>query len=272
MTSWRHPGRIGALLYSLFAGLIGGALGLVSRLRVERGRSMVRIAERLPDGPIIVIANHTSTVDGFVLALICRRLGRTLRLLATSEVFKVPVVGTLARRVGFIPVVRGTAHAADSLDAAAEALADGEAIGLFPEGRITRHVNHWPERARTGAVRLALRTGAPIVPIAIVGAHRVVGRHRLVSRLMLNVVIRPQIRSRVGDPIDVARLVAELQMASGSAMSVRGTESVDATPATIRSAADSIMAVLIDLVEEVRAEVAPDPIGVEGFAEPVRSR
>ncbi len=253
MTSWRHPGRTGGLLYGALAAVIGGALGLVSRLRVERGRSMVRVAERLPDGPIIVIANHTSTVDGFVLALICRRLGRTLRLLVTSGVFKVPIVGTLARRVGFIPVVRGTAHAADSLDAAAEALTKGEAIGLFPEGRITRHVDHWPEQARTGAVRLALRTGAPIVPIAIVGAHRVVGRPRLISRMMLNVVLRPQIRSRMGDPIDVSELVAQHEHDSLG----------EPTPAGIRASTDSIMARLIDLVEDVRAEVAPEHQGAK---------
>ena len=55
-------------------------------------------------------------------------------------------------------------------------LADGEAVGIFPEGRLTRDPMMWPERAKTGAVRLALRTGAPIVPVAMVGAHRVVGR------------------------------------------------------------------------------------------------
>ena len=64
----------------------------------------------------------------------------------------------------------------------------------------------WPERAKTGAVRLALRTGAPIVPVAMVGAHRVVGRHELLPTLVLNLVRRPKVNTRVGAPIDIRRI------------------------------------------------------------------
>lgn len=209
---------------------------------------MLRAAEQLPDGPVIMIANHTSTADGFLLALVARRMGRNVRLLATAGVFRIPVVGRAARMVGFIPVQRGTAQAADSLEAAVEALAAGEVIGLFPEGRITRHGDHWPERARTGAIRLALRSGAPIVPVAFVGAHRVVARRRMVSRLMLNVLLRPQVRSKVGEPIDVGLMFD-------------GPDGLD-DPLALRSAADTVMAILVDLVEDVRGEIAPDPLGV----------
>ncbi|MEO7068887.1 MAG: 1-acyl-sn-glycerol-3-phosphate acyltransferase [Nostocoides sp.] len=91
------------------------------------------------------------------------------------------------------PVQRGSTSAADALDAAAEALAAGEAIGLFPEGRITRDPGTWPERANTGAVRLALRTGAPIVPVAMNGADKVVGdRGRLVRTLPRLTLGRPR--------------------------------------------------------------------------------
>ncbi len=240
------------MLYGVLASLVSGLLALVSRVQIERSRGMVRVAERLPAGPIIVIANHTSISDGFVLAIVCRRLGRTLRLLATAGVFRAPVVGTLARKVGFIPVARGTDRAADALDVAVAALEAGEAIGLFPEGRITRHGDHWPERARTGAVRLALRTGAPIVPVAIVGAHRVASR-RPDLRLLANVVLRPRVRTRVGEAIDVSALVGSDVVDDGSV----------ASQAAVRRATDAVMAILIDLIEEVRDEVAPDPIGVE---------
>ena len=74
---------------------------------------------------------------------------------------------------------------------------------MFPEGRITRDPNQWPERAKTGAVRLALRSGAPIVPVAMVGAHEVVGRKRIVLRLIKNVILRPRVDVLVGEPIDV---------------------------------------------------------------------
>ena len=132
-----------------------------------RGRRAV--AEALPPGGIIVISNHTSYADGVLLALACKRMGRPLRLLATGGVFRVPVLGGLLRRLGFIRVERGTADAAEALGPATEALAAGEAVGLFPEGRITRDPAMWPERAKTGVVRLALGTGAPIVPVAMSG-------------------------------------------------------------------------------------------------------
>ena len=179
-SGWRHPGRTGALLYATAAAVVGVVVTTVSRVSIERQRSRRRAAQRLPAGPIIVIANHTSYADGVLLALACRRLGRSLRLLATSGVFRIPVLGRAFTRLGFIPVARGGRDAAAALDAATDALAAGEAVGVFPEGRITRDPNRWPERAKTGAVRLALRSGAPIVPVAMVGAHEVVSRKRIV--------------------------------------------------------------------------------------------
>ena len=128
-------------------------------------------------------------------------------------------------------------------------LAQGEAIGVFPEGRLTRHPGQWPERAKTGAVRLALRTGAPIVPVAMEGAHRVVGRRQIVGTMLANVVRRPKVRTRVGASIDVRSLIG---LSPGE----------DADVEQVRQAADAVMERLIDLVEELREETAPDPIGV----------
>lgn len=250
-TSWRHPGRTGAVLYAVLAAIVGGLTAIFSRLQVERQRSRREAAQALPDGPIIVISNHTSYADGILLALACRKLGRSLRLLATAGVFRAPVIGTLARRLGFIPVRRGTADASSSLDDAAAALAAGEAIGLYPEGRITRHPERWPERSKTGAVRLALRTGAPIVPVAMVGAHEVVGRRRIALTLLRNLVLRPKVATRVGEPIDVRVLVDGAR-----------DPDVDA----VRAAADVVMWRLVRLVEELRGERAPAPEGVERAA------
>ena len=70
-------------------------MALVARLRVEVRRGNDRAARALPAGPIIVISNHTSHADGVLLALACRRMGRSLRLLATSGVFRVPLLGSL---------------------------------------------------------------------------------------------------------------------------------------------------------------------------------
>ena len=110
----------------------------------------------------------------------------------------VPSNGTIAAPVGDVGCVRragarnrrsqagfhqGQARRRGCVDVARRSctrLAEGEAVGIFPEGRLTRDPMMWPERAKTGAVRLALRTGAPIVPVAMVGAHRVISRHRVV--------------------------------------------------------------------------------------------
>ncbi len=250
--SWRHPGRTGAILYAVLATLLGGITTVISRLQVERQRGRRAAAQALPAGPIIVISNHTSYADGILLALACRRLGRSLRLLATAGVFHAPVIGGVARRLGFIPVRRGSADAASALDDAAAALTAGEAIGLFPEGRITRHPERWPERSKTGAVRLALRTGAPIVPVAMVGAHEVVGRRRIAWTILRNVILRPKVATRVGDPIDVRVLV-------------EGAHDPEAE--AIRAAADVVMWRLVHLIEELRGEQAPAPEGVERSAD-----
>jgi 1-acyl-sn-glycerol-3-phosphate acyltransferase len=220
-TSWQRPGLRAALLYSLAAALLGAVVSTVSRLELTRRSTPT---DRLPDGPLIVVANHTSFADGILLALVGRRLG-------------------------FIPVQRGTSAAAGSLDAAATALEAGEAVGLFPEGRITRDPQHWPERSKTGAVRLALRTGAPVVPVALVGAQQVVGTRGIVARLLRNTLLRPRVAVAVGAPIDVRRLAG-----------VGAGQPVD--DATVRRVADEVMAALVAQVAELRGEPAPHPTGV----------
>lgn len=245
-TSWQRPGLRAALLYSLAAGLLGAVVSTVSRLELTR-RTMSRA--ELPDGPVIVVANHTGFADGILLALVGRRLGRSLRLMATGGVFRSGLVGPFVRRLGFIAVLRDTSAAAGSLDAAATALEAGEAVGLFPEGRITRDPQHWPERSRTGAVRLALRTGAPVVPVALVGAQQVVGTRGIVARLIRNTLLRPRVSVAVGEPIDVRRLAG-----AGPGLPV--------DEATVRRVADEVMAVLVAHVAELRGEPAPYPFGV----------
>ena len=245
-STWQRPGLRAALLYAVAASLLGAVVSTVSRLELTRRAAPT---DRLPDGPVIVVANHTSFADGILLALVGRRLGRSLRLMATGGVFRSGLVGPLARRLGFIPVLRGTDAAAGSLDAAATALEAGEAVGLFPEGRITRDPLHWPERSKTGAVRLAIRTGAPVVPVALVGAQQVVGPTGIGARLLRNTVLRPRVRVAVGEPIDVRRLA-----------DVTGDEPVD--DATVRRVADEVMTALVSQVAELRGEPAPHPSGV----------
>ena len=248
-SSWRHPGRSGAIVYAVLAAVIGTATASISRLQVERQRGRRSAARSLPAGPMIVISNHTSYADGVLLALACRRMGRSLRLLAASGLFDAPVIGAVARRLGFIPVRRGSVDASAALDEAATALAAGEAVGLYPEGRLTRDPLMWPERAKTGAVRLALRTGASIVPVAMLGAHEVVARRAMLLTFVRNLVRRPKVATKVGQPIDVRTL-----MHIGP--------DVEPTVDEVRIAADLVMAQLVALVSELRGEAAPHPLGV----------
>ena len=248
---WRHPGRVGGLVYGLAALVFGGVVTVLSRLRIAKHRGRRRAASRLPEGAIIIVSNHASYADGILLALVCRRMGRSVRLLATAGVFRAPVIGSLARAVGFIPVQRGSTAAADALEPAAAALSAGEAVGIFPEGRTTRDPDHWPERAKTGAVRLALRTGAPIVPVAMVGTHRVLSRRSPLRSILVNVVLRPEVLTEVGDPIDV-RALAD---ASG-----------EGDP-DIRALTDEVWGRIVALVAQLRDDAAPDPRGVEPTAE-----
>jgi 1-acyl-sn-glycerol-3-phosphate acyltransferase len=245
--NWRHHGRGGALLYGAVAAAAGGLVASVARLEAARQVGRRSVARQLPSGPLIVVANHTSYADGVLLAIACRDLGRSLRLLATAGVFRNPLLGPVVRRLGFIPVHRGSASAAQALDAAAQALAAGEAVGLFPEGRITRDPGHWPERSKTGAVRLALRTGAPILPVAMHGAQEVVGLRGNLGRTVRNLALPPEVKVLVGEAIDVSTLVDVARP-------------VD--EATVRRLSDEVMGRLIDLVEELRGLQATHEFGV----------
>lgn len=115
----------------------------------------------LPEGPKIFTANHPSTTDPLIMTTLC---DEPVRILITESVFTLPVVGRLLRRTGQIPVVRANGRAA--FDEALRRLKDGQTIGVFPEGSLSPREGglHGP---RTGAARLALLTGAPIIPVGI---------------------------------------------------------------------------------------------------------
>jgi hypothetical protein len=87
------------------------------------------------------------------------------------------------------------------------------------------------------------------VPVALVGAHRVVGRTGILGRLLRNTLWRPRVAVAVGQPIDVRRLAGV-------------TDDRPPSDATVRRVADEVMAVLVAQVAELRGEPAPHPLGV----------
>lgn len=130
--------------------------------------------ENLPRGPFIAVVNHLSVFDPLTVLHYCVDNGVHPRVLAKASLWGVPVLGWVLRRMGAIPVHRDSSDAMVSLDAAARALADGYAVLIYPEGTTTKSPQMWPMTAKSGAARLALRTGATVIPIAHWGAQRII--------------------------------------------------------------------------------------------------
>jgi 1-acyl-sn-glycerol-3-phosphate acyltransferase len=116
----------------------------------------------LPYGPKIIAMNHTDGCDPLFLPLI---LKEQPHFLLQDGLFKLPVIGKLLKETGQIPVYRGTERAKDAYQKACELLHQGKTIVVFPEGRQVPAGQRIP--AKTGTVRMALETGAPIIPLGL---------------------------------------------------------------------------------------------------------
>jgi 1-acyl-sn-glycerol-3-phosphate acyltransferase len=201
-----------------------------------------------PEGAVIVVGNHLSVADAFVLTAAVARRGRRIRMLGTAGLFDAPVVGTLLRKAGYIPVHRRSADPAAALAPARAALEAGQCVGLYPEGAITRHADQWPARGKTGVVRLALDTGAPVVPLAQWGTHRFVGAEGTRWKALLSPLTRPRVDVRLGTPLDLRALLGV-----GSA--------AEATLEQLRTGADAVMAALVAELAMLRGQDPPPHAG-----------
>ncbi|MFC8955373.1 lysophospholipid acyltransferase family protein [Streptomyces sp. NPDC057101] len=161
---------------------------------------------RIEPGSILVV-NHTSTADpALVLAALRKRLAVEPVLLATSGLWRVPLLGRILTREGHVPVHRNTVRAAAALDRAAVALASGRHVMLYAEGRIPSRpdsAENPPEAFRTGLARLAGATGAPVVPIGQAGARRITsgGRVKQIAGVLTAPVRRPDLHVHIGTPL-----------------------------------------------------------------------
>ncbi|HVF20564.1 MAG TPA: lysophospholipid acyltransferase family protein [Mycobacteriales bacterium] len=198
--------------YRLAVCIVKPATALVFR-RDERGQ------DRLPrTGGCIVAVNHISYADPFVAALFVHDAGRRPRFMGKVSVFNIPVIGRILRGAGQIPVYRESADAAHALSAATDAVRAGECVVIYPEATVTRDPDYWPMSAKTGVARLALATGAPVIPLAQWGAQEFLGRGGK-PRLGR----RTKVQARAGAPVDLSRwhgreLTAEVLRESTSAI------------------------------------------------------
>jgi 1-acyl-sn-glycerol-3-phosphate acyltransferase len=158
--------------------------------------------DRLPQqGPAIIVVNHVSHVDPFLVAKLVIDGARRPRFLAKDTIFDVFAVGSAMRGMGHIPVERGTIDARQSFSAAIEALRAGGVIVLHPEGTVTRDPDGWPMQGKTGAARLALLVPeVPVIPVAQWGVQEQIDLYRKKVRL----VPRPHHVLSVGEPIDLS--------------------------------------------------------------------
>jgi 1-acyl-sn-glycerol-3-phosphate acyltransferase len=147
-------------LYTLVRILLSPVLRLWFRVRISG-------SEQIPErGAAIIAPNHKSFLDAFFVGIATRR---QVRYMAKSELFKGPL-GWLLIRLGAFPVIRGEADA-DALESARLLLEQGEVLVIFPEGTRVQEAQALGS-PHHGAGRLALMTGAPIVPAAIAGTQR----------------------------------------------------------------------------------------------------
>jgi len=127
--------------------------------------------ENVPDsGPLLVVANHASNVDGILLmAYVVPQLGRPMRWLGKEEALRWPFFGWAMRSNGVFAVKRGGSDV-EAFHLARRVLGEGGALAIFPEG--TRSRDGALQAAHEGAAVLAIRSGAPVLPIGIAGSHR----------------------------------------------------------------------------------------------------
>jgi len=157
---------------ALFRSGIGGVMFFV---RAAGVRVRVIGTERIPPVACLFAANHTSTLDApAVVGAIPRRIA----ILLKESLFRFPIVGQAFRLARFIPVARGHDSAVISLEKATESLRAGRSFLIYPEG--TRSPDGRLQKFKKGAVVMAIKSGAPIVPVACSGAHRLMKKRSLV--------------------------------------------------------------------------------------------
>lgn len=188
------------------------------------------------EGGMIVAANHLSYADVLALALFVDGTGRYPTYLAKSTLFKIKVLGPILGKLGQLPVYRGQVDAGLVLRDAEQGIKDGACVVFYPEGTVTRDPAMWPMLSKTGVARLALATGAPVVPVGHWGAQVVLPYGSFKPR----VIPRRTVRLLAGPPVDLSAFAGQ---------------PLD-TP-TLRAATDKIMADVAGLVGKLRGEDPP---------------
>jgi 1-acyl-sn-glycerol-3-phosphate acyltransferase len=188
-------------------------------------------------GGVILAPNHRSYADWPTVALFSDAYGHRFPVfMIKSAVFDVPFIGALRYKVGQLPVYRGRGDAGLVLKQAEQALRKGAAVIVYPEGTASRDPDLWPMVAKTGAARLALTTGAPVIPIAHWGAQVILPYGTKKPHLWP----RKTVRMVAGPPVDLSAYAGQRLSAS-----------------VLRAATADIMADITALLAKIRQETPP---------------
>lgn len=205
--------------------------------------------ENIPStGGFVMVSNHLTEIDPITVGYTVYRAGVMPRFLAKESLFKVPVMGPLIRKLGQVPVYRGTSRAKDSLEAAAKEINSGGVVILYPEGTLTRDPHMWPMRARSGAARLALQCNVPVVPLAHWGDQEILYRDPSGHRTW-SLFPRKTVRVVVGKPIEPHELMVDPTQPIATA-----------GPADYAHGTRVFMSRLTEQLAYLRGEPAPDNV------------
>jgi 1-acyl-sn-glycerol-3-phosphate acyltransferase len=194
--------------------------------------------ENIPkSGGVILAPNHLSYVDWGTDALFLEGgAHRYPVFLIKDSAFKVKFIGHFLYKAGQLPVHRGRADAGLVLKEAEKRLAEGEVVVIYPESTATRDPDLWPMVPKTGVARLALTTGAPVIPVAQWGTQDILPY----GTKKLSVIPRHLVKMLAGPPVDLS-----------------GFEGEPMSRDVLRAAAAKIMADITGLVARLRDQAPP---------------
>jgi 1-acyl-sn-glycerol-3-phosphate acyltransferase len=194
--------------------------------------------ENIPEtGGIILAPNHVSYADWPTIALFSDGYAHRYPVfMIKSPIFEVKIIGPMMYKFGQLPVYRGRGDAGLVLKKAEEALRAGACVIVYPEGTATRDPDLWPMVGKTGAARLALTTGAPVIPVAHWGAQEILPYGTKKPHLFP----RKTVRMAAGPPVDLSAYAGQRLGAS-----------------TLRAATADIMADITALLAKIRQETPP---------------
>lgn len=204
--------------------------------------------ENLPEGGFVLAPNHVSHADPFLIGHFMLDNNISPRFLAKDTLVGAKGYGWILRKAEQIPVYRSTEGAAESLRAASAAVEAGHVVTIYPEGTITRDPAAWPMSGRTGAVRVALSTGKPLVPLMQWGPQEILWPYAKKLRLFP----RKTIHIRIGKPVDLSDFAGK-----------------ELTEEVLHAATDRLMDTLTAMMAEVRGELPSTPrIDVHTLSKP----